>query len=70
MIKVDFYMDDFCELHKAILFKENNPNNSHVETKEEAEKLIRNRSCLYLCCEYVQGTLITSKIMEYFIHED
>lgn len=70
MIKVDFYMDDFSELHKAVLYKENNINNSQVETQEGAEKLIKNEMNLYFCTNHVQGVLITDKIMEYWIHED
>ncbi|RYI30551.1 hypothetical protein EVU96_09045 [Bacillus infantis] len=70
MIKVDFYMDDWCEISKAIIFKNNNPNNPPVETPQEARELIKNEKILYFCCKHVQGNLITSKITEYLIDDD
>ncbi|MEI2465140.1 hypothetical protein [Niallia taxi] len=70
MIKVDIYMADFSEIHKAILFKGNKIENGSVESEEEAKALLENERVLYFCCEGMQGTLVTSKIMEYFISED
>ncbi|MGD6876843.1 hypothetical protein [Bacillus infantis] len=70
MIKVDFYMDDWSEISKAIIFKNNNPNNPPVETVQEARELIKNSNVLYFCSKYVQGNLITSKITEYLIDDD